>query len=86
MKLRTDGFNYNFTWTYKPAEAPKWRVEPLEDGSGVTSPFDTPGQIWRNGDHWNFLVVGERYTTTDPTWHRWRRVPSEQWPRGERRE
>ena len=35
MKLRTDGFNYNFTWTYKPAEAPKWRVEPLEDGSGV---------------------------------------------------
>jgi len=34
-KVRTDGFTYNFTWTYKPAEPPKWRVTPLEDGSGV---------------------------------------------------
>lgn len=34
-KLRTDGFNYNFSWTYKLAEPPKWRVTRLEDGSGV---------------------------------------------------
>lgn len=35
QKLRTDGFNYNFTWTYKMAEPPKWRVTRLEDGTGV---------------------------------------------------
>ena len=53
------------------------------NGSAITSAYDTPGQIWRNGDHYNFLVVGERYTTTDPTFHTWRRVPNEQWPTGE---
>lgn len=34
-KQRTDGFTYNFTWTYKLAEVPKWKVTRLEDGSGV---------------------------------------------------
>ena len=55
----------------------------FENGSAITSAYDTPGQIWRNGDHYNFLVVGERYTTKDPTFHTWRRVPNEQWPTGE---
>ena len=55
----------------------------FENGSAIDSPYDTPGQIWRSGDHWNFLVVGERYTTTDPTLHTWRKVAGEQWPTGE---
>ena len=53
------------------------------NGSAITSPYDTPGQIWKSGDHWNFLVVGQRYSTTDPTFHTWRRVENESWPTGE---
>jgi len=34
-KLRADGYNYNFSWTYKLAEPPKWSVTRLDDGSGV---------------------------------------------------
>jgi len=34
-KTRVDGFTYNFTWTYKLAEVPRWDVTRLEDGSGV---------------------------------------------------
>ena len=31
----------------------------------------TPGQVWKNGDHWNMLILGHRYTTKDPSLHTW---------------
>lgn len=33
-----------------------------------------PGSIFQNGDHWNFLSYGYRFTTTDPMLHDWRQV------------
>ena len=63
----------------------KDQANPVEfaNGSAIDSAYDTPGQIWKNGDHWNFLVVGERYTSKDPSFHTWRRVENETWPTGE---
>merc|ERR1712166_98964 len=57
------------SWTKDPHN-------PIEFDSGVlTTPYDTPGQVWRNGNHWNFLILGERYTTTDPKLHTWGVAP-----------
>ena len=41
----------------------------------LTTAFDTPGQIWKSNDHWNYLVMGERYTTRDPTFMSWGLAP-----------
>ena len=41
------------------------------------TPYDTPGQVWKNGDHWNFLILGNRYTTTDATFHSWGLAPGD---------
>ena len=29
----------------------------------ISSPYDTPGQMWKNGDHWNYLNLGEVHDT-----------------------
>ena len=42
------------------------------DSGALTTPYDTPGQVWRNGDHFNFLILGQRYTSSDPSFHTWR--------------
>jgi sucrose-6-phosphate hydrolase SacC (GH32 family) len=45
---------------------------PVQFISGeLTTPNDTPGQVWKNGDHYNFLIDGRRYTTKDPSFHTW---------------
>jgi hypothetical protein len=31
-----------------------------------------PGSIWRNGDHWNYLSFGFRFTSNDSELHTWR--------------
>jgi hypothetical protein len=47
-------------------------ANPIQFNSGqITSPYDTPGQIWKNGDHWNYLILGNRYVSKDPTFHTW---------------
>jgi hypothetical protein len=35
LKLRTDGYGYNFTHSYKFAEKPQWKLTPLENSSGI---------------------------------------------------
>jgi hypothetical protein len=35
------------------------------------APIAFPGQVWRNGDHFNFVGQGNRFTTTDATFHSW---------------
>jgi len=35
------------------------------------APAAFPGQVWKNGDHWNFVMQGARYTTTDKSFHSW---------------
>ena len=37
-------------------------------------PVDFPSTIWKNGDHWNFLAQGARFTTKDKTFREWNRV------------
>lgn len=34
-------------------------------------PVAFPGQVWRNGDHFNFNGQGARFTTRDATFHSW---------------
>ena len=34
-------------------------------------PIAFPGPVWRNGDHFNFVGQGSRFTTTDATFHTW---------------
>ena len=41
----------------------------------LTTPYDTPGQVWKNGDNYSFLILGQRYTTTDPAFHTWGLAP-----------
>ena len=36
---------------------------------GDPGPF--PGQIWKNGDHWNFIMQGKRYQSNDSKFHTW---------------
>lgn len=51
-------------------------ANPINFTSGaLTTPYDTPGQVWKNGDHWNFLILGVRYTTTDERFHTWGVAP-----------
>ena len=53
-------------------------ANPINFTSGaLTTPYDTPGQLWKNGDHWNFLILGTRYTTTDPSFHTWGVAPGD---------
>ena len=35
------------------------------------APIAFPGQVWRNGDHFNFLGQGQRFQTADATFHAW---------------
>jgi hypothetical protein len=35
------------------------------------APIAFPGQVWRNGDHFNFVGQGSRFQTSDPTFHSW---------------
>eukprot|EP01047_Picozoa_sp_COSAG01_P051462 COSAG01_NODE_5314_length_4341_cov_8.060820_1_plen_418_part_00 len=30
-----------------------------------------PGQVWKNGDHWNFVMQGNRYQSNDSQFHEW---------------
>ena len=53
-------------------------VTNLPCGSRVkNSPGAFPGSIYQNGDHWNFLSFGYRFTTTDPALMQWRQVPEQ---------
>ena len=47
----------------------------LDCGSRVkNSPGAFPGSIFQNGDHYNYLSFGYRFTSNDPTLHTWSRV------------
>jgi len=51
-------------------------ANPINFTSGaLTTAYDTPGQVWKNGDHWNFLILGQRYVTKDPSFHTWGLAP-----------
>ena len=36
-----------------------------------------PGSIWQNGDHYNYLSFGYRFTTNDSSLHEWKMVPEQ---------
>lgn len=44
------------------------------NGTKVEKPVDFPSTIWKNGDHYNFIAQGSRFTTTDKTFRTWSRV------------
>jgi len=37
-------------------------------------PVDFPSTIWKNGDHYNFIAQGARFTTKDKSFREWARV------------
>jgi hypothetical protein len=37
-------------------------------------PVDFPSTIWKNGDHWNFIAQGARFTTKNKSFTEWTRV------------
>jgi hypothetical protein len=37
-------------------------------------PVDFPSTIWKNGDHWNFIAQGGRFTTKNKSFREWTRV------------
>ena len=65
------------------AELTHWRKDSLNPlnvtnlpcGSRVKNSAGAfPGGIFQNGDHWNYLSFGYRFTSTDPKLHTWRQV------------
>lgn len=57
---------YLMTWT-RDAHNPV-----VFDGA----PTDFPGQIWKSGDHWNFVGQGNRYQSNTSSFHSWRNMGS----------
>jgi hypothetical protein len=43
-------------------------------GAPVEKPVDFPSTIWKNGDHYNFIAQGSRFTTKDKSFRQWDRV------------
>ena len=41
-----------------------------------------PSQIWKNGDHYNYLAGGTRVSTQDPSFHEWTNSTRGQFPGG----
>jgi hypothetical protein len=37
-------------------------------------PIDFPSTIWKNGDHYNFVAQGSRFTTKNKSFHSWTRA------------
>jgi len=35
------------------------------------APIAFPGQVWKNGDHWNFIGQGARFQSNDSSFHTW---------------
>jgi hypothetical protein len=35
------------------------------------NPIAFPGQVWKNGDHWNFIGQGQRFQSNDSSCHTW---------------
>lgn len=48
-----------------------WERAPENPVNFTGAPTEFPGQVWKNGDHYNFIGEGNRYSTTDPTLHAW---------------
>lgn len=40
------------------------------EGAGIAF----PGQVWKNGDYWNFVGQGARYQSNDSKFHTWTRM------------
>lgn len=52
---------YLMTWTRVAGNPVKFE--------GAPNAF--PGQIWKNGDHWNMMMQGDRYQSDDASFHSW---------------
>jgi len=52
----------------------KWVREPNNPVEFVGEPIAFPGQVWKNGDHWNMLGQGARFQSNDSTFHTWTRM------------
>ena len=48
-----------------------WRRDQSNPVKIAGAPLAFPGQIWRNGDHFNFLGSFSRYQTSDPSFRSW---------------
>ncbi len=54
---------------------------PVDFSGGPGASF--PSQVWKTGDHYNFIANGVRFSTTDASLHQWKAFNrSEGWPGG----
>lgn len=49
-------------------------ADPVKLDLGSQKPIDFPSTIWKNGDHYNFIAQGGRFTTKDRSFKSWSRV------------
>jgi len=63
---------YLFSWKKDVGNPLAFEGCPNITGQGCGTFF--PSNVWKNGDHWNFLSFGERFETTDPSLHLWRQA------------
>lgn len=52
----------------------KWVRDDKNPVTFVGEPIAFPGQIWKNGDHWNFIGQGARFQSNDSTFQTWSRM------------
>eukprot|EP01046_Picozoa_sp_COSAG06_P045353 COSAG06_NODE_6257_length_3011_cov_2.619849_2_plen_372_part_00 len=64
---------YLLSWEKDAANPLVFQGCPNITGQGCGTYF--PSGVWKNGDHWNFMSFGERFTTKDSTFHSWQLAP-----------
>jgi hypothetical protein len=67
-RLNDTNDKYLKTFTRDP------KADPVQIDLGSKEPIDFPSTIWRNGDHYNFIAQGARFTTKDKSFKSWSRV------------
>lgn len=59
-------------------------ADPVKLNLGGRQPIDFPSTIWKNGDHYNFIAQGTRFTTKNHSFTSWSRVAPDMIGCGER--
>merc|ERR1712137_1693 len=67
-RLNDTNDKYLKTFTRDP------NADPVQLDLGGKKPIDFPSTIWKNGDHYNFIAQGARFTTKDKSFKSWSRV------------
>ena len=64
-------------WAKDPRNPIHIQNLPCGTRKGTHSRGAFPGSIWQNGNHYNYLSFGYRFTSVDPSLHEWTMVPEQ---------